>query len=72
MKEVAVKFLCTVLVAVVFVSALAGCGTILHGSVPKYRRTDDVDWAALILNVLFFWPGIFVDLATGGFWIPKG
>jgi len=64
------KVLCVVLAVLILVSAV-GCGTILHGSVPESRR-GHIDWAAFILNFLFFWPGILVDVATGGFWVPKG
>ena len=60
-----------VLVGLVVVLMLSGCGTIMHGTVDSADQ-GETNWAALVLN-LFFCPliGHCVDLIGGGFWTPK-
>ena len=58
------------LIAVAILVSVSGCGTLLNGSVPVEQR-GEVDGVALILNLLFFIPGIFIDMLTGGFWERK-
>jgi uncharacterized protein YceK len=66
------KILVVVMILFVLV-AVSGCGTLINGSVQKDMR-GNVDGVALILNILFFWPGLIIDLITGGFWkvLPGG
>jgi hypothetical protein len=52
---------------------LPGCATLLHGERQSMAQEDrgGLDWGAFVLNLVFFWPGIFVDMATGTAWNPK-
>lgn len=64
------KVLLVVLAVMVLFSSVVGCGTIINGSIPEGKR-GSMNVVAFILNLLFFWPGIFIDLATGAFYYPK-
>jgi hypothetical protein len=65
--------------AIIFVAAsLSSCATVFGGRVSDCQRTipakgeprREVRSAALILDVLFFPPGVAIDLATGAIFKP--
>lgn len=74
MKKVIKSALAVVLVAVM----LSGCATILGGPVSDCQRTKpapgqparEIRAAALIADILLFWPGAIVDFATGAIYKP--
>jgi len=58
---------------------LTSCATILGGPVTMYQKTKpgpgqpqrDVRVAALVADLILFWPGAIVDFATGAIYKPS-
>ena len=69
----------TVLLIAVISITLTSCATILGGRVSSQQRTKPlagepsrkVRAVALIADVLLFWPGAFIDFATGAIYKPE-
>ena len=66
------------LLLLIFVFSLNSCATILGGKVTEYQRRKPLDGepsrkvraAALIADIILFWPGAIVDFATGAIYQP--
>ncbi|MBC7921599.1 MAG: hypothetical protein H7Z75_10995 [Ferruginibacter sp.] len=67
------------LLAVVCIAAtLSGCATVFGGPRTSYQTTKpgpgepkrNLRVGALIADLLLFWPGTFIDLATGAIYTP--
>lgn len=62
------------------VVSMSSCATIFGGPVTEYQRTKPapgepqrkVRVAALIADIVLFWPGAIVDFATGAIYKPEG
>ena len=62
----------------VAISTLTSCATVFGGKVSECQRTKPaagqptrpVRVAALILDIILFWPGTIVDFATGAIYKP--
>lgn len=73
------KFL-SVLAAGAMMTALSSCATVLGGKVGSCQRTPPapgqemrkIRTIALIADVIFFPPGIFIDFMTGAIFKPCG
>ena len=58
---------------------LSSCATVFGGKVTAHQKTKpaageqqrQVRVGALIVDLLFFWPGAIVDFATGAIYKPK-
>ena len=74
MKKV-IKLLAVMIIA----GTLSSCATIFGGPVSAYQRTRPapgqpqrpVRVAALICDIVLFWPGAIVDFATGAIYRPE-
>lgn len=63
---------------VIAAATLSSCATVFGGRVNSYQKTKpvggepqrDVRVAALIADILLFWPGTIVDFATGAIYKP--
>jgi len=74
MKEKITSFMAIVLVA----GMLSSCATVFGGRVSECQRTRPaageptraVRGAALVADILLFWPGLIVDFATGAIYRP--
>jgi len=72
------KKLITKLLLLVFALSMSSCATILGGKVTEYQRRKPVQGepsrkvraAALIADIILFWPGAIVDFATGAIYQP--
>ena len=61
-------------------AVLSSCATVFGGKVSEYQKTKpaagqpqrNVRVAALICDILLFWPGTIVDFATGAIYKPEG
>lgn len=68
------------LIALTIVSSLSSCATIFGGKITQAQRTPPlvgeprraVRPVPLILDVVFFWPGLVVDFITGAIYRPEG
>jgi hypothetical protein len=66
-------------VALALVASMSSCATVLGGRVTEYQRTKpapgqparEVRGAALIADVILFWPGAIIDFATGAIYRPQ-
>jgi hypothetical protein len=73
MKKLILKLL-----ILVFALTLNSCATILGGKVTEHQRSKPaagepsrkVRAAALIADIILFWPGAIVDFATGAIYQP--
>ena len=69
------KVIAVGLIAIMFSS----CATVFGGNVSKHQKTKpgpgelqrEVRVAALIADIILFWPGAIVDFATGAIYKPK-
>lgn len=74
------KTLFNVLIAIVMCSTLSSCATVFGGPITQAQRTPPqpgepsrpIRAVALIADIIFFWPGIAVDFATGAIYRPGG
>ena len=65
-------------IAVIAISNLTSCATVFGGHVSECQRTKpkqgqpsrQIRAAALICDIVLFWPGTFVDFATGAIYKP--
>ena len=70
------KFLAIIVMAL----TLSSCATVFGGRVSSYQKTKpaagqpqrNVRVAALICDIILFWPGTIVDFATGAIYKPEG
>lgn len=66
-------------VALALLASMSSCATVLGGRVTEYQRTKpapgkparEIRSAALIADVLLFWPGAIVDFVTGAIYRPQ-
>lgn len=59
-----------VLVAVLLMAS--GCATIFHSdrmNIPATKK-GSIDIGMFILDLILFWPGLIIDIATGCLWVP--
>lgn len=57
---------------------MSSCATVFGGKVSACQRTKpaageparSIRGAALVADILLFWPGVFVDFATGAIYKP--
>jgi hypothetical protein len=69
-----------ILAFTVLAAVLSSCATVFGGKVSEYQKTKpaagqpqrNVRVAALICDILLFWPGTIVDFATGAIYKPEG
>ena len=74
MKKSGLKILTMVLMVVV----LSSCATVFGGKISQCQKmkptasqpSRDVRVAALICDIVLFWPGTIVDFATGAIYKP--
>lgn len=72
------KRMITVVALFVVTSTLTSCATVFGGKVSECQRTKPeagkptrpVRVAALICDIILFWPGAIVDFATGAIYKP--
>lgn len=65
--------------ALAILASMSSCATVLGGRVSVYQRTKpapgkparEIRSAALIADVLLFWPGAIVDFVTGAIYRPQ-
>ena len=65
--------------ALAIVASMSSCATVLGGRVTEYQRTKpapgkparEIRAAALIADVLLFWPGTVIDFVTGAIYRPN-
>lgn len=58
---------------------MSSCATVFGGRITDHQKTKplagekqrDVRIAPLVIDLLFFWPGLIVDFATGAIYKPK-
>lgn len=70
-----IKVLAVVLLSI----SLTSCATVFGGKITPYQRITpgdgqpqrDVRVAALIFDIILFWPGTIVDFATGAIYKPE-
>ena len=68
------------LAIIVMAWTLSSCATVFGGHVSTYQKTKpaagqpqrNVRVAALICDIILFWPGTIVDFATGAIYKPEG
>lgn len=61
-----------------FATSISSCATVFGGRVSECQRTKplpgqparEVRVAALVANIILFWPGAIVDFATGAAYKP--
>ncbi|MDE2393598.1 MAG: hypothetical protein KGM03_07735 [Cytophagales bacterium] len=66
-------------VGLALLASMSSCATVLGGRVTEYQRTKpapgqparEVRGAALIADVILFWPGAIIDFATGAIYRPQ-
>ncbi|MHA8094417.1 hypothetical protein ACMH5Q_05935 [Aquirufa lenticrescens] len=66
-------------VALALLASMSSCATVLGGRVTEYQRTKpapgkparEIRSAALIADVILFWPGAIVDFVTGAIYRPQ-
>ena len=66
-------------VALALLVSMSSCATVLGGRVTEYQRTKpapgkparEIRSAALIADVILFWPGAIIDFATGAIYRPQ-
>jgi hypothetical protein len=74
MKKLIIMF-AVLMIAIIMLSS---CATVLGGRVSSCQRTRpapeqparEIRVAALIVDVLIFWPFAIIDIATGAIWKP--
>jgi hypothetical protein len=65
-------------VALGLLASMSSCATVLGGRVTEYQRTKpapgqpqrEIRSAALIADVILFWPGAIIDFVTGAIYKP--
>ena len=65
--------------ALAILASMSSCATVLGGRVTEYQRTKpvpgkparEIRGAALIADVILFWPGAIIDFATGAIYRPR-
>jgi hypothetical protein len=65
-------------VVLALLASMSSCATVLGGRVTEYQRTKpapgkparEIRSAALIADVILFWPGAIIDFATGAIYKP--
>ena len=68
----------TLVFALAFALTFQSCATIMGGPITEHQANRpgpgepprQVRAGAMIANVLLFWPGVFIDLATGAAYKP--
>jgi len=74
MKKSLIRFI----FALAILASMSSCATVLGGRVTEYQRTKpapgqparEIRSAALIADVLLFWPGAVIDFVTGAIYRP--
>ncbi len=74
------KKTCNVLAILMMAVIFSSCATVFGGPVSSYQKTKpaagqpqrEVRVAALICDIVLFWPGTIVDFATGAIYKPEG
>ncbi len=69
-----------ILFAIIFVGTFSSCATVFGGPITAYQNTKptagqpqrSVRAAALVFDIVLFWPGTIVDFATGAIYKPEG
>jgi PBP1b-binding outer membrane lipoprotein LpoB len=69
-----------IITALIIAATLSSCATVFGGKVSTYQKTKpaagqpqrSVRVAALICDIILFWPGTIVDFATGAIYKPEG
>jgi hypothetical protein len=64
---------------VLLAASVSSCATVFGGPVTAYQKTPpapgqpsrDIRVAALVADVIFFWPGAVIDFATGAIYKPQ-
>ena len=72
------KKIISLLLSIAITAMFSSCATVFGGSVSQCQKTKpkegqpqrDVRVAALILDILLFWPGTILDFATGAIYKP--
>ena len=67
-----------VMVLLIITATLSSCATVLGGRITACQRTvpapgqpsREIRGAALVADVLLFWPGAIIDFATGAIYRP--
>jgi hypothetical protein len=74
------KTLFNALIAITLLSSLSSCATVFGGRVTQAQRTRPAEGepsrkiraVPLILDVVFFLPGLAIDFITGAIYKPEG
>lgn len=72
------KKISRILVLLLLVATLSSCATLLGGRITACQRTipapgqpsREIRGAALVADVVLFWPGAIIDFATGAIYRP--
>jgi hypothetical protein len=73
------KLLTVIIMAICISHFFSSCATVLGGRVSDLQRTKPkegeparaIRGGALVADILLFWPGTFVDFATGAIYKPN-